>query len=145
MCSSDLEVATARASTIDVFSAEDADAPERQIVSGVDTSVDTIPIVFLVKSHDSSDRIEVYLPVRPNGSSGWVNASDVTLMVVPYRIEVAITEHRLRVYNGDAVIVDEPVGVGTSDRPTPGGVYYAERSEERRVGKECRSRWSPYH
>src|SRR5258708_39076199 len=27
-----------------------------------------------------------------------------------------------------------------------GGVDYAfERSEERRVGKECRSRWSPYH
>ena len=24
-------------------------------------------------------------------------------------------------------------------------VYIAERSEERRVGKECRSRWSPYH
>src|SRR5258707_11145061 len=25
------------------------------------------------------------------------------------------------------------------------GLSYAERSEERRVGKECRSRWSPYH
>ena len=24
-------------------------------------------------------------------------------------------------------------------------LYFAERSEERRVGKECRSRWSPYH
>ena len=23
--------------------------------------------------------------------------------------------------------------------------YYKSRSEERRVGKECRSRWSPYH
>ena len=23
--------------------------------------------------------------------------------------------------------------------------FYAARSEERRVGKECRSRWSPYH
>ena len=22
---------------------------------------------------------------------------------------------------------------------------FTERSEERRVGKECRSRWSPYH
>ena len=22
---------------------------------------------------------------------------------------------------------------------------YSKRSEERRVGKECRSRWSPYH
>src|SRR5256885_14208670 len=29
---------------------------------------------------------------------------------------------------------------------TPGSMYpYAPRSEERRVGKECRSRWSPYH
>src|SRR2546426_5166297 len=26
---------------------------------------------------------------------------------------------------------------------TPG--YHVFRSEERRVGKECRSRWSPYH
>ena len=25
------------------------------------------------------------------------------------------------------------------------GTYAATRSEERRVGKECRSRWSPYH
>ena len=24
-------------------------------------------------------------------------------------------------------------------------IFLAERSEERRVGKECRSRWSPYH
>ena len=24
-------------------------------------------------------------------------------------------------------------------------IYYFSRSEERRVGKECRSRWSPYH
>ena len=24
-------------------------------------------------------------------------------------------------------------------------VIFVERSEERRVGKECRSRWSPYH
>ena len=27
---------------------------------------------------------------------------------------------------------------------SPSG-YTKERSEERRVGKECRSRWSPYH
>ena len=24
-------------------------------------------------------------------------------------------------------------------------VHFLDRSEERRVGKECRSRWSPYH
>ena len=27
----------------------------------------------------------------------------------------------------------------------PGGALGKKRSEERRVGKECRSRWSPYH
>src|SRR3712207_9332081 len=27
----------------------------------------------------------------------------------------------------------------------PDGSTYGDRSEERRVGKECRSRWSPYH
>ena len=27
----------------------------------------------------------------------------------------------------------------------PGGESTVMRSEERRVGKECRSRWSPYH
>src|SRR5258708_7606220 len=29
--------------------------------------------------------------------------------------------------------------------PTPSGILTWKRSEERRVGKECRSRWSPYH
>src|SRR5256885_12566542 len=35
-----------------------------------------------------------------------------------------------------------------ADRPAPGKPLTASetiRSEERRVGKECRSRWSPYH
>src|SRR3989441_11520679 len=29
--------------------------------------------------------------------------------------------------------------------PISGSAYTYARSEERRVGKECRSRWSPYH
>ena len=33
-------------------------------------------------------------------------------------------------------------GLGTVN---PLGNTAADRSEERRVGKECRSRWSPYH
>src|SRR2546429_2031302 len=31
------------------------------------------------------------------------------------------------------------------DNSVLGGIIGATRSEERRVGKECRSRWSPYH
>src|SRR3989441_13238042 len=33
----------------------------------------------------------------------------------------------------------------TLNRGAAGALQELERSEERRVGKECRSRWSPYH
>ncbi len=117
------DVAQAKELRIDVFASADASEPEREIVSGVDTSVDTIPIVFLVKDL-GAERVEVYLPVRPNGSTGWVDADDVTITSVRHRIEVGITEKRIRVFDGEEIVVDEPVGVGRSDRPTPGGVYY---------------------
>jgi lipoprotein-anchoring transpeptidase ErfK/SrfK len=117
------EVAQAHGSSIDVFADATAETPVQKITAADATSAPGIPIVFLVKSK-SSDRLEVYLPVRPNGSSGWVRTTDVTVSTVDYRIEVALAEHRIRVYERNEVIVDEPVGVGTTDRPTPGGVYY---------------------
>src|SRR2546421_7144399 len=40
-----------------------------------------------------------------------------------------------------ALIVSTAAGLLVSKAGVGGGV----RSEERRVGKECRSRWSPYH
>jgi lipoprotein-anchoring transpeptidase ErfK/SrfK len=89
------------------------------------TSAPGIPIVFLVKGDAQQDgRYEVYLPVRPNGSTGWVDAEDVTISSVSFRIKVAIAEHRLRVYDGEEVVLDEPIGVGKADTPSPGGVYY---------------------
>src|SRR2546429_7833571 len=39
----------------------------------------------------------------------------------------------------------QDVYVYLSAKPKPASRQWAERSEERRVGKECRSRWSPYH
>src|SRR5688572_24967543 len=35
--------------------------------------------------------------------------------------------------------------VTDAKKPGAADTYTRERSEERRVGKECRSRWSPYH
>ena len=46
------------------------------------------------------------------------------------------------IYNNDRIISEESVQIMT-DKYTNG--YPDPRSEERRVGKECRSRWSPYH
>jgi len=123
-------VAQAKADSIQIFDDATVANPTDRFDGGVITAADAtsapgIPIVFLVKdATEDNGRYEVYLPVRPNGSTGWVNTSDVDVTNVTYRIKVSIGEHRLRVFDGDDIIVDEPVGVGTVDRPTPGGVYY---------------------
>ena len=43
--------------------------------------------------------------------------------------------------NGDGPVKRRIMDMGI----TKGVEVYVRRSEERRVGKECRSRWSPYH
>src|SRR3712207_9412130 len=42
---------------------------------------------------------------------------------------------------GEVLLDGEPVTFGAPREALDAGI----RSEERRVGKECRSRWSPYH
>ena len=59
-----------------------------------------------------------------------------------YKIEhTAIYKAMEQVYSDskgiDAILIDEEIKKSNSKNTT--------RSEERRVGKECRSRWSPYH
>ena len=50
----------------------------------------------------------------------------------------------------DTALLNDPNNKKIGDRAKlrcqcRGDRFHAERSEERRVGKECRSRWSPYH
>ena len=52
-----------------------------------------------------------------------------------------ILENTVNVYNQMKVLNDSLMLSFQNDKDN----YYQYRSEERRVGKECRSRWSPYH
>lgn len=115
--------AEARADAVDLYPSADAPEPDRTLTAAEATSAAGIPIVFLVKD-EADERYEVYLPVRPNGSTGWVDKDDVEVAAVRHRIEVELAAHRIRVYEDEELLVDEPVGVGRQDRPTPGGIYY---------------------
>ena len=45
----------------------------------------------------------------------------------------------------DYELIEKEVKIGRKSLQICGLVEADDRSEERRVGKECRSRWSPYH
>lgn len=81
------------------------------------------PLTFLLE-HREGDWLRVYLPVRPNGSTGWVRAAEVLVTGVPYRLDVLRSAHRLELYDRDRLTRTFPIGVGTTDTPTPGGVFY---------------------
>ena len=51
--------------------------------------------------------------------------------------DIKLTSKIIEETNGELIAARKQVGVIQHKYPT--------RSEERRVGKECRSRWSPYH
>jgi lipoprotein-anchoring transpeptidase ErfK/SrfK len=92
-----------------------------------------VPQVFLVQTQRNDGWVQVLLPVRPNGSTGWLHTADVTLTANPYRIVIALRAHRITVTNGTAVSYAGPVAVGASNpplpdagkpTPTPTGKYY---------------------
>jgi lipoprotein-anchoring transpeptidase ErfK/SrfK len=82
------------------------------------------PLVFLVQEERPPIWLKVLLPVRPNGSSGWIRAADVRLTEHDYRMVINLDAHRIVVTKGPNVIVDAPIGVGRAQTPTPGGLYY---------------------
>lgn len=83
----------------------------------------SIPLVLLVAQRQG-DWIEVYLPVRPNGSTGWLRTDEVDITTHPWRIEAALDEFRLRVFRNDQVVYETDIGVARENAPTPGGLYY---------------------
>ncbi len=82
-------------------------------------------VVFLVKGKEiRGDWAHVYLPIRPNGSTGWIRLSKVTLSGHNFHLKINLTTHRLTAWNGDQRILKTPVGVGRAVTPTPPGLYY---------------------
>lgn len=82
-----------------------------------------VPLVFHVEDR-TEGWVQVLLPVRPNGSTGWVREADVTLRLIGFRIVVELGEHRLTVYQNDQVVLTDTVAVGKASTPTPTGRYY---------------------
>ena len=81
------------------------------------------PLVFML-AEDRGAWLRVYLPARPNGSTGWVRRADVVVRGVTYRVDVLRGAHELRLYDRGVLARTFPIAVGTRNTPTPGGTFY---------------------
>lgn len=73
---------------------------------------------------DGDAWFEVYLPIRPNGSTGWVDADDVRVQERHDRLEVDLSKRTLEHYRDGELVERFRVGVGTDRYPTGTGTFY---------------------
>lgn len=66
----------------------------------------------------------VKLPMRPNGRTGFVRASDVTLYQHDYAITVDLSDRTLVLYRAGKEIRRDTVAIGQSKYPTPIGAFF---------------------
>ena len=113
-------IATVLTDEIEVRSEPDGGEVVHTLASPNDFGADR---TFLVQQ-TQGEWLEVLLPVRPNGSTGWIEAGDVELTVTAFRVEIDMSEFTLTVTEGGEELLAGPIGIGTSDTPTPPGEYY---------------------
>jgi len=67
---------------------------------------------------------KVQLPIRPNGSTGWVRAVDVRVRTVRTRIAVDLSQRRITVFRDGRRVLMTAAVIGAPSTPTPTGRYY---------------------
>jgi lipoprotein-anchoring transpeptidase ErfK/SrfK len=114
--------------SVGIFPSPEAPAPDQEFPNPwlyeAGNPSTGVPQTFLVESQRPDGWVQVLLPVRPNGSTGWVRASDVTLSPNPFRIDVSLSGHTITVTKAESVIYTGPVAVGAPATPTPTGRFY---------------------
>jgi lipoprotein-anchoring transpeptidase ErfK/SrfK len=96
------------------------------------TNANGYPTVFavvgiVVRRDCTPTWYRVELPLKPNGSTGYVRAASLAVARVRTRIEVSVSGRRLTLYRRGKPVLHAPVAVGAPATPTPTGSYYVDQ------------------
>ena len=119
-------VAAATGPSVAVYDDPSAAQPSRRLSN---PTAERYPLVFRVQER-RGDWLLVRLAVRPNGSMGWVRGGEVALTPTPFRVVVELAAHRLTLYQGREVVLQDVVAVGTAQHPTPVGEFFVDATVE---------------
>jgi lipoprotein-anchoring transpeptidase ErfK/SrfK len=92
-------------------------------------NVNGVPVVFEVRAQRlASDCrpawFHVLLPLKPNGTTGWVRAGDVELAAVTTRLVVDLSDRTVTLYEHGRRVLRTRAAIGKPATPTPTGRYY---------------------
>jgi lipoprotein-anchoring transpeptidase ErfK/SrfK len=108
-----------------VYRRPDAEAPVRAKLP-MQTSAD-YPMVVLVDSIKEVGGVawyKVWIPVRPNETSGWIREGHLALYATTSKIVIDLSERELSVYRRGSLVHSFPVAVGRPGLSTPTGDFY---------------------
>lgn len=107
----------------DVAVYSDPANPESTLTVPWTTILGTVTVLTVV-GEPADGWAEVMLPIRPNGSTGWVRTSEVELYVVEGRIVIDLSEKTLSYFVNGAEMLSTTVAIGTNQNPTPTGEFF---------------------
>lgn len=115
--------------TKDVHSAPSVNAPQmttvasRRPLTGVRT---VLPVLGQATSKHRQAWVDVRLPGRPNGSSGWITTAGTMPSWTPWRLSVNLNARLVTVYHRGHAMRRFSAVVGKPSTPTPQGNFFVE-------------------
>jgi lipoprotein-anchoring transpeptidase ErfK/SrfK len=95
----------------------------RRPITGEQT---TLPVIARSIGAGGARWLQVMLPGRPNGSTGWIAQQGTRPLVTAWRIAVDLGARRVRVYSEGRVVRTFQAVVGKPSTPTPTGQFFVE-------------------
>jgi lipoprotein-anchoring transpeptidase ErfK/SrfK len=117
-----LRAATTKGGDIPVYAApDDTTAPVSTLTAQTEY---TLPRSFLAFDQYQG-WLHVFLPARPNSSTGWIKATDVAVsQPLAYEVKVNLAEHKITLLHNGVVQFEAPAATGTDENPTPTGTFF---------------------
>jgi lipoprotein-anchoring transpeptidase ErfK/SrfK len=113
-------VATASTPHVQVYRSPQASRP---FLSLSNPTAEGAPLVFLVRQQQGGWS-RVYLPVRPNESTGWIRDRALRFASNPFSLHARLRHHELILLKHGRRVARFPAAVGRSVLPTPTGRYF---------------------
>jgi lipoprotein-anchoring transpeptidase ErfK/SrfK len=94
----------------------------------------TLPVIGHSTIPGGARWLQVMLPGRPDGSTGWIAQDGTRKLMTGWRILVDLAARRLRVYHDGRTVRTFQAVIGKPSTPTPTGQFFVEETVQMPVG-----------